>query len=335
MPRWMARLTMLLAFGVLAACQALEPPPLPTPIPTHVLPTVVYWTAVAGGNALVPTGEPSAFVPSPLPTAAPVETGGTVPSPTVMVPPQRMAVPTATPLPWPTATPTAPPIPELGYIPYAPLQVFAPGEDSKVRSPIALEFAVQVRRVNRFQIELIGETGRLLYRRVMQTPEEAAEPVLTYRVKIPYEIRAEAERGRVQLLAFDERGREAFRTSIHVILLRSGWPELLPGDVVLSPIVIQDPRPGHLIQGGQVFVEGLAWPTNGMIEAALVTSTGKVLSFGTGTVSPPGEDGYGLFSVAVAYEVREATWVRLVVREYDQVPPGVRYLNSVEVLIAP
>lgn len=335
MPRWMARLTLWLTLGVLAACQALEPPPLPTLIPTQTLPTVVYWTAVAAGDVNPsPRGTPTS-APVLIPTVTPAGTGGAVPSPTVGAPPQGMAVPTATPLPWPTATPTAPPIPELGYTPYAPLQIFAPGEDSKVRSPIALDFAVQVRRVDRFQIELIGETGQLLYRRVMQTPEEAAEPVLTYRVKIPYEIRAEAEHGRLQLLAFDERGREAFRTSIHVILLRSGWAELLPGDVILSPIVIQDPRPGHLIQGGQVFVEGLAWPTNGMVEAALVTAAGKVLSFGTGTVSRPGESGYGTFSVAVAYDVSEATWVRLVVREYDTVPPGVRYLNSVEVLIAP
>ncbi len=328
-PRTIMRWLAWVLLGAGAACQALATPPLPTLIPTEVLPTVVYLTAAAGKTTSVQataTLAPTA-PPTPFATASPVSLSPTpaTPSPS----------PPVVSFPWPTITATPPPLPDLGYVPYAPLQILTPGENSKVLSPLQLQFAVQPRHVGRFHIELIGEDGRLLYRKVMRIPDENREPLLTYLLSIPFEIRAEAEQARLQLLAFDDQGREFFRTSLHVFLLRDGQPEVLPGDVVLSPIVIQEPRRGQLIQGGQVFVRGLAWPTNGLVEVALVTEAGKVIAYNTGTVSAPGDNGYGLFTATVDYQVEGPTWVRLVVREYDRLPEGVRYLNSVNVLIAP
>ncbi|HEY57221.1 MAG TPA: hypothetical protein G4O04_01530 [Anaerolineae bacterium] len=337
-PRTLLRGLAWLLLGTEVACQALATPPLPTLIPTEVLPTVVHLTAAALGEP--PGTLTAAGTPSPTPTADPTAAFTPTATPTVgarqaprlsPLPPS----PTVLSIPWPTLTATPPPIPELGYVPYAPLQFLTPGEGSKVVSPIRVQFAVQARKVGRFQLALIGEDGRLLYRKVMRIPEGNREALLTYVLAVPFEIRAEVEQARLQLVAFDEQGRESFRTSLRLFLLRDGQPELLPGDVLLQPIVIQEPRRGQLIQGGQVFVRGLARPTNGMVEAALVTAEGKVIAYATGVVSTPGEDGYGLFTVTVDYQVTAPTWVRLVVREYDALPEGIRYLSSVKVLISP
>ncbi len=321
--RWILSLWGAVALLMGGGCQALEPPPLPTLIPTQMLPTVIALTVAADDGSL------------PAPTHTPVQPATASPLPPAVTPPPTHTPVPATPIPWPTPTVTAPALPDLNYVPYAPIQILTPGEDSKVRSPIEVRFAVQPRRVQRLQVELVGEDERLLYRKVLRVPEGAAGTLFNYKLTLPFEIRAEVEMARLQWLAFDEANREMFRTSIHLVLLRSGWEEMRSGDVILSPIIIEDPPPGHLVQGGQVVVSGLAWPTNGMLEVALVSAEGKVLGYSTGPVSLPGPQGYGRFAVAVPYQVEGPTWVRLVAREYDTVPPGIRYLNSLEVLIAP
>ena len=335
-PRILLRGLAWLLLGLGAACQALTTPPLPTLIPTEVLPTVVHMTAVALGTS--PGASSATGTPSPTltadPTVPPFTPTAIPPTATPYLSPPSPS-PTVLSIPWPTLTATPEPIPELGFVPYAPLQFLTPGEGSKVLSPIRVQFAVQTRKVGRFQLALVGEDGRLLYRKVMRVPEGNREPLLTYVLAVPFEIRAEVEQARLQLLAFDDQGRESFRTSLRLFLLRDGSPELLPGDVVLQPIIIQEPQRGQLIQGGQVFVRGLARPTNGVVEAALVTDKGKVIAYATGVVSTPGQEGYGVFTVTVDCEVTAPTWVRLVVWENDSLPQGVRYLNSVKVLISP
>ncbi len=298
--------------------------PIPTPLPPHFIPTAVAMTAQALST---PTRQiaPTATAPAPSPTAGqfpkPTATKMNTPLPTV-------ALPTATPTPLPASK-----TPERGY---APVQILYPGANSRVLSPLKTRFAVIGRYTDELHVELIGEDGRLIYRRVMRLGEnQPAHALIFFNLEIPFELQAEAEVGRLQISAWDDKHRPLFQNAVPLILLKEGQQQINYHPAEKSPIIFVKPRPLQTISGGELEVEGKALPSAGVIELLLANPSGKVLLYKTAPLGAPAADGYAPFSITLKYTVKQPLWVRLIARENSKKPEGMIYLNSLELRLAP
>jgi len=315
----------ILLAALLGACtmSMADDTPLPTPLPTDYLPTAIALTAEALTS---PTAPAAASVP-PSPTA---------PLPTATATPA--GPPTATPFPitLPTATPTPPPplsVPGTGY---AVAQILYPGMDSRVLSPFRTRIAVQTRHARALHVELVGEDGRVIYRRVIRLDEDQpAHSLLYFYLEIPFEIAGEAEMGRLQVSTWDEYNRCTSQNAITLTLLRTGQAQISYQIADRAPILFKQPQARQVIQGGTLVVVGKALPASPMVEAMLVDTNGKVLGYQTAPLSTPAEDGYALFTFSMPYKVTDPTQVLLVVQENGVTPPGVMYLESVPLVLSP
>src|SRR6185295_14299680 len=190
----MKRNFLLLAslLGLLAGCAAPTESPIPTAYPPDYLPTVIALTAESANHL----GTEVALVLTPT------------------VPPTDTPEPTLSPTPRPTFTQTTIP----GHDPAA-IQIFAPGPMSKVVSPINLRMNIIAGESEKVEIALYGEDGRLLARNLKRVPI-SGKGVLQ-QIKVPFEIPAAAEVGRITISTLDKAGRIQFLNSVHVLLLSS------------------------------------------------------------------------------------------------------------------
>lgn len=321
-------LPVLLLFTLASACGDYQSPFLPTPLAEDYLPTAIALTVEAGVTPLPPAETP------PPPDTEGMETGETpvqgdptaTPSPTL-----RPTLPEATPAPvTPAITPT--PTPDF---PEDAIEIYNPGELSKIISPFHLYAYMRPRAGRLARIELFGEDGRLLVRQIKEYEFDSGAWA-NLSLDIDFEISATAEMGRLVISVEDEYGRLVAVNSVDLVLLSLGTADLNPSDSVLERILIQDPRPKALIQGQQVQVSGLARREDGtQLIGQLIDEEGKVIGLRVFGVSRTEQDPYGTFSAEIPYEVDDLTAVRLVVFESGEPVSPVRYLSSVEILLSP
>ena len=227
------RIILIASFsGLLAGCMFQAASPVPTPYPADYLPTVVALTgqaAYAASSALTETAVPAAATLTPLPSSTPL----------------------------PTDTPT----PEPGFSEFAQIRFLSPGPMSKIVSPLQLQMLVVSGEREIVQIDLLGEDGRKLYGRLERVNRR---PLGVYRtLKIPFEIRAAAELGWLQVSAKDNDGRLQALNSVRVLLLSAGTDEINPpGNIIYERAVLETPREKAVISGGVLDVVGRMWPVN-------------------------------------------------------------------------
>src|SRR5918996_990152 len=175
----MKRILIASLLFLLAACAAPAASPIPTAYPPEYVPTVVALTAEAAN--VLGTEVALALTPS--------------------VPPSRTPRPTLSPTPQPTFTQTTIP----SHRPSA-IQIFAPCPMSKVVSPITLRMNIVDGESEKGQIDLYGEDGRLLVRNLKRGVPPSGKGV-PQQIRVPFEIRAAAEVGRLTISTTDKLGR--------------------------------------------------------------------------------------------------------------------------------
>src|ERR671923_65296 len=212
MKRTLSLLASLL--GLLAACAAPTASPIPTAYPPEYLPTVVALTA----EALHTSGTQTAVALTPI------------------LPPTNTPRPTRSPTPRPTFTKTTIP----GHEPAA-IQIFSPGPMSKVISPITLRMNIVTGDSEKVQIDLYGEDGRLLTRNVKRGVPTSGKGV-PQQIKVPFEIRAAAEVGRLTVSTTDKEGRIQSLNSVRLLLLSSGANEIHPPGDPSEPVGVFSPE---------------------------------------------------------------------------------------------
>ncbi len=300
------------------------------------------WVWAGCTGEVGPAARATAAATAPRPASSPAPTASPSPSPEPS--------PSATPRPletvaqgaqvtpftveWPTATATPRVIPTLGALAYAPVHIFTPGPGSKVTSPIHLRFQVQVEDVRVMHIELLGEDGRLLFRQVERF-RAGSEGWRGYDMEIPFEIRAESEWGRLQIYLRDPYDRPRFQQAVPLVLLRQGREDLIPQETWAAAIMIQEPRRGSQVQGGELTVRGFAIPTTGLVEILVLGDDGRVWFTRAASVSEPNAQGYGTFSATIPYQVEKTHLIYIVVQAYGDQVPGIMYLNHTWAYLAP
>ena len=313
-----------------------------TPVPTEQLPTLVALTVEA--RRLTSTADQLILVTLASPTSTPEAT------PTLEIPPPPTATPSqdqATPVPSSTVSPrfTASPTVTIfartlmptptATLPDSSIQIRIPGPMSKVTSPLVLRGSVKPGQDGRIQIELVGEDGQLLLRKVDSYPISRGWAYLSE--ELDFEINGVAEIGRLQISTYDEYNRQIALESVGLILLSMGEDDLNPPLDMAEPIVIDEPRPFKLIQGGWVWVSGKARVSSQRpLIIELIDAAGKVVGYRQADVTPLEDGVYSSFGIEVPYEVKGATWVRLSVKEISNSRiEGVLRLASIEIMLSP
>jgi hypothetical protein len=291
--------------GLLAACAAPTASPIPTAYPPEYLPTVIAMTADAAN--VLGTEVALALTPPVLPSRTPPPTLSSTPQPTF----------TQTTIP--------------GHEPSA-IQIFAPGPMSKVVSPITLRMNIVVGESERVQIDLYGEDGRLLTRNLKRGVPPSGKGV-PQQIKVPFEIRAAAEVGRLTVSTTDEAGRLQSLNSVRLLLLSSGVNEINPPGNPSEPVGVFSPLDDDPVSDGVLNLRGDIWPFNlNPVILELVGPEGESMGLRILNVEHLNPQ---LFETTIPYKISEPTSARLTIRQDDDRIDGLFYVYSQEVLLNP
>jgi hypothetical protein len=238
-----------------------------------------------------------------------------------------------------TAEPTASETPENQAIPTvdpnaAALQIYAPGPMSKVSSPIELRMYIAPRATGLTLVELYGEDGRLMARKVLRSVNYNGQFDKVI-VELPFETNAAAELGRLQISTKDSHGRVQALKSVHVMLLSVGKSIITNEEYLRESVALVEPPLLHTISGGEVTVLGTMQVFNDLpVYIELIDERGE--SLGSRFISAGPADGmYHEINTSIPYKVTRYTPVRLVIRQSDDRIPGPFYLFSQEIFLSP
>ena len=275
------------------------------------------------------TGTAGKTTPGSLPTAtASLLTAEFEVTPT----PAATATETATLRYYRTRTPTATP-----GIPKASILWYSPGPMSRLTSPIQFSGSLEPGPSGKVEITLLGEGGRLLYRKLIRY---TTQDWVLVSDNVEFSIAAAAEAARLQISTEDDHGRMIALASVDLVLLAMGDDDLNPPTDLLEPLIIREPVPNTLIMGGKVVVTGLVRTSGEQpLLVELVDAKGAVVGYRQAVVTMPADpwatDGYATFKAEVPYSVEEAAWVRLTVSAFEDHIPGPTHLSSLLILLGP
>jgi hypothetical protein len=210
------------------------------------------------------------------------------------------------------------------------------GELSPVISPIKLVTRLTSQVGKTMRVELYGEDGRLLarYLRTFQRiPWEAAR----VDVDLAFEIDGAGEIGRVVVSVEDVFGRLMDVNSVNLLLLSHGATQPNPATALWQRLIIEEPSPMEMVQGGVLIITGRALPNNPdqPLRVTLVGEDGHTLGQRLAKVNVETPGDYGVYVAEVPYTVTALTPARLVIFEEGEPISDIAHLSSIEVLLAP
>lgn len=329
----------LLVAGGLTGCSGMGSSGLPTPLPAEFMPTAVALTLQARGVGGV-TATPAANTPGRSTPTAPTPQGPAhTPTPmddpgasATANPPTPSTPPTAAPVSLPsTATATlAPPFPD------APVQILRIGELSKLNSPVPVSLNMTSGFGKVVRVELYGEDGRLLARH-LRTYDKVPWDIAKIGVDLDFGISAAAEAGRLVVSVEDPFGRLIDVNSVNLILLSVGQSEITPPTALWQRLIIEEPVPNALIQGGKLYISGRALPNDPSqpLRVMLVAEDGRILGQRLAGVTFEKEGNYGTYIAEVPYSVPDLTPALLVIYEEGGLISDIAHLSSTQVILAP
>jgi hypothetical protein len=300
----MLRKTLLIAFLplFLAGCVLPGTNMAPTPFPAGYMPTVIYLTAQSI-NATISAGV--------TPTGEPTETPTAIP-----------------PTPVPTDTPTQAP----GFS-LAAIQINKPGPNSRVISPLEVQMVAVAGDSRKINVGLFGEDGRLLAQTIKMVPGHPTGDFLS--LKIPFEIRAAAEVGILQVSTRDKLGRIQSLSSIRILLLSSGASQITPaGNAIYERVTLLNlPLRNAEASGGELSLQGQYTPYNNQpVVVELISDTGQ--GVGLRVLDFPNLEPQS-FSTTIPYKVSGPTEAHLFVHQEDDVLKGPAYVFSRGIMLNP
>jgi len=298
----------------------------PTLIPAEHLPTAIALTAQALiSQSAYATPEATLEISEPTTTLT-IDIEAEVSLTEIPETPEPVVASTA---PMGTRTPFPPPT-----IPYAPIQILNPGTLSKVTSPIELHAFMLPGDAGRARVELFGEDGRLMYRKlfIFSSPAGVQTNLVT---EIDFEIKGVAETATLVISTDDWYGRIKALSSEDLILLSLGDSDINPPGDHLASIIFQEPTPNILIQGGTFVVSGLVRTATDLpLLIELITTDGKVIGNRLAGIAPGQAGQHRIFAAEINYKVDSPTWVRVTASEWNKWLTGKATLASVEVLLS-
>jgi len=324
----MRKAIFLLLLISLLGCTRLEqaaavnlPTPEPSPAPETLLPAPAETLPTA---TLAPLNEPTL---PPGVTDTPTPELATVIPLTPSITPWRK---TRTPTPTPTITLT----PTLDFTSHIQLRIVNPGPLSKVVSPIEFVVHIDPYYTGLTRVELIGEDGRELYRKVFKTYSNIGY-FTRVAEKVTFELKAAAEMGRLQISTYDAKGNLLAFNSVRLMLFSVGENQFTPAYPPQERVALRNLDPDDEITGGTLNIDGGLIPINDTpvilelfdLQGHIIGS--RLLQLG------PADGQFQAFTTTIPYVVSERTPVRLVIRQSDDRISGLAYLYSLPLYINP
>jgi hypothetical protein len=211
---------------------------------------------------------------------------------------------------------------------------------SKVVSPIRAMANLRSVPSGSYHVELWAEPlqpggeARLLYREVRRLISNPVDWVYIDE-RVNFELSRVSDFGQLRVGMYDTSDRPVSINSVDLLLLSIGSNEITPKADISEPLVIREPAPNKLIQGGKVIVSGLAKPIEPVLQIQLVAADGSVAGYSQVFVTPAPDGSYVPYTVEVPYQVASPTWVRLIVSESGTRIEGIEVLSSIVVLLSP
>jgi hypothetical protein len=271
------------------------------------------------------------------------------PSPTAIDEEPNLPVLTLTEIPIFTAEtptfslPTASPEPTLTpddtpqvKIPDAAIQVFRPGPASKVVSPIRVSTFLLPGYQGNVIIELFGEDGRLLVRKVFAYRQNPGVR-LQVNTDLDFEISAVAESARLVIRTEDQNNHTISLAAVDLILLSLGQEENNPPGDLKEKIAIIEPVRNLSIKGGVIYLTGFARPSSpDPLLVELYSEKGAYLAPSRLiAISLEDDSLHAPFAIEIPYSITQPTNARLIITEKDYRRMETLHVSSVEIHLRP
>jgi hypothetical protein len=232
-------------------------------------------------------------------------------------------------------TPT--PLPPVVSMPLAQVSIFNPGPGSFITSPIQVAGWGGPSYLDRVEIRLRGEDGRVLVAQkgfLLVLPGNAGRFYQT----ISFETDLVAEAGRLEVSIQSIRDRQlTHMASVDVTILSVGNPLVHPAIRGPEKLAIFYPRPEMIIEEGQVLVRGAGWvDSDTPLNVTILNNRGEPLGSAQVVLDAPAVGQLGTFEVVVPYKTSFPQWAHIVVSEPSTGSiPGPVHISSVEVWLRP
>ena len=225
---------------------------------------------------------------------------------------------------------------ELQSFSIAGIEILSPGPDSQLRSPIQLDLRLQPGANGQVRIELVGQDGRLLLRKLLKVQDGDVKRSVALEVSLDFEIPRAVEAGRLIISTEDDYGRLQALNSVDVVLLARGRSLISPPSDSEGNLVIGTPKRGEQVQGDLIVISGrVKGPPGAPLLIELMTREGKVLAFSNVYPNYQEESDTSVFQIELGYNVKEPTWAQIAVLESGGAIPAPKYFAGIEVLLLP
>jgi hypothetical protein len=277
-------------------------------------------------------------VATTLPTLVASSTETTEPSPTIP-PGTQLPFNLSTPAivienPGPEDTPAATPT----QIPLSSekLTILRPADGSMITSPVRVVGQAGPAYLNRIEIRLIGEDGRLItthYDYLYALPGNLGPYNTVFEFITPHL----AEAARLEVRNYDPiDGNLNHLTSVDVTLLSIGSPRTHHTIHGPEKIKIDSPTENDIIDGNSLIVSGIGWPdTDNPLHVEIINSVGDVIGSGLFKFKPHEIGIAAPFQIELAYEVDSFQVARIAVFEDSDSIPGILHYTSIIVRLRP
>ena len=232
----------------------------------------------------------------------------------------------------PAATLTSTPLPPFAY-----LQIKKPGENSFVVSPIYIEAMINPGDDGLLHADLFGEDGRIIAHQEFDYRYAVGNRFWTS-PKLNYSIDSVAELGRLVLSVYDHQSRIIALSTVDLYLQSMGRYEIEDPARLREVFAIRYPYHNAEIEGGIVYINGLASPINdNPVIFELIDDNRTVIgSWELDIPKPQGDQTHTQFTVQIPYVVYATTPVRLIIRqESDTDIPGNVAVSSMRLILEP
>jgi hypothetical protein len=205
-----------------------------------------------------------------------------------------------------------------------------------ITSPVRVVGQAGPAHLNRIEIRLIGEDGRLIathYDYLYALPGNLGPYNTVFEFSTPYL----AESARLEVRNYDPvDGKLNHLTSVDITLLSIGSPRTHHTIHGPEKIKIDTPTENEIIDGNSLVVSGVGWPdTENPLRVEIINANDDVIGSGLFKFNPHEIGIAAPFQIEVAYEVESFQVARIAVFEESDSIPGILHYTSIIVRLRP
>ncbi len=214
------------------------------------------------------------------------------------------------------------------------IKIIAPGPMSKVASPVEFVFHVAPDVTGITRIELIGENGEELYRKIFKTYSNVGY-YTRITEQIEFAIRGVAEIARLQVSTYNAEGQLLALNSVRLLLQSVGENEFTPVENYADRLHLRAPKRGSEIANGLLAFTGEYLPINELpVTVELLDASGSIISSRQLQFNVLNGK-FQSFETIIPFKVIKKIDALIVFRQSDNRIKGLAYVFSRKVILIP